>query len=120
LPARAPSFWAPFEAYNDLPAPSRANALAGLGIGEVDPTVRGVLTKSHFVIPGKTRFECQRCGECCRYARKVAQLTYEPCPHLAPDNTCAKHEDRYLVCRWFPFWVLGETRLGALLTIKRS
>jgi PAS domain S-box-containing protein len=101
-----------------LPAPSRSDALAGVGILASDPVVRGVLTKSHFVIPGKTRLECQRCGECCRYARKVAQLTYEPCPYLTADNVCAKHDDRYLVCHWFPFWLYEDARVGRLLTIK--
>ena len=48
----------------------------------------------------------------------MAQLTYEPCPHLTADNACAKHQDRYLVCRWFPFWVYADPRLGSLLTIK--
>jgi PAS domain S-box-containing protein len=115
---RSPTFWAALEAYNNLPAPARSNALKGLGIVVSDGAVHGILTKSHFVIPGKTRFACQRCGECCRYARKVAQLTYEPCLFLTPDNDCAKHDSRYLVCRWFPFWIYNDPRLGKLLTIK--
>jgi len=115
---RGGGFWAPFDAYNALDAPLRAGALAKLGIHVADPAVQGILTKSHFVIPGMTRFECQRCGECCRYARKVAQLTYEPCPFLTAENTCAKHDDRYLVCKWFPFWVFNSPKHGPLLTIK--
>ena len=111
-------FWKPFLTYNNLPAPERLSGLAKLGIAETDPAILGILTKSHFVIPGVTRFECQRCGECCRYARKVAQLTYEPCPFLTPENTCAKHDNRYLVCKWFPFWIYNSLRLGPLLTIK--
>ena len=111
-------FWIPFDAYNALDARLRAGALKKLGITVVDPAVQGILTKSHFVIPGMTRFECQRCGECCRYARKVAQLTYEPCPFLTAENTCAKHDDRYLVCKWFPFWVFDSPEHGPLLTIK--
>lgn len=110
--------WAPFDAYNNLDAPLRAAELKQLGIKITDPDILGILTKSHFVIPGKTRFECQRCGECCRYARRVAQLTYEPCPFLTPDNTCSKHDNRYLVCKWFPFWIYHDPARGPLLTIK--
>jgi len=110
--------WAPFESYNNLEAPLRAAALKQLGIDVSDRDILGILTKSHFVIPGKTHFECQRCGECCRYARKVAQLTYEPCFFLMPDNTCSKHDSRYLVCKWFPFWIYNDPALGPLLTIK--
>ena len=110
--------WAPFESYNNLEAPLRAGALKGLGIDVSDHDILGILTKSHFVIPGKTRFECQRCGECCRYARKVAQLTYEPCLFLTPENTCSKHDNRYLVCKWFPFWIYNDPARGPLLTIK--
>jgi PAS domain S-box-containing protein len=115
---RDAAFWTPFERYNDLPAPQRAAALEGLGIHTTDREVLSILTKSHFVIPGKTRHECRQCGECCRYARKVAQLTYEPCPFLTPENRCAKHDQRYLVCKWFPFWIYNDPRLGELLTIK--
>jgi PAS domain S-box-containing protein len=109
---------AALEAYNNLEATQRAKGLERLGVFEEDSDILGILTKSHFVIPGKTRFECQRCGECCRYARKVAQLTYDPCPFLTGDNTCAKHDDRYLVCKWFPFWIYNSPRFGPMLTIK--
>jgi PAS domain S-box-containing protein len=117
-PSRDADFWAPLDAYNNLPAPQRSEALKSLGIIARDPAIHGILTKSHFVIPGKTRFACQRCGECCRYARKVAQLTYDPCPFLTADNSCAKHNDRYLVCKWFPFWIFNDPNRGPLLTIK--
>jgi len=110
--------WARLEQFNELAAGGRAQALVDLGIEAGNRDIQGILTKSHFVIPGKTRFECQNCGECCRYARKLAQLTYEPCPFLTADNRCAKHESRYLVCKWFPFWVLNDPRLGEVLTIK--
>ncbi len=110
--------WAPFDAYNNLEAPLRAAALKQLGINVTDTDIMGILTKSHFVIPGKTRFECQRCGECCRYARKMARLTYEPCFFLTPENTCSKHDNRYLVCKWFPFWIYHDPARGPLLTIK--
>jgi PAS domain S-box-containing protein len=110
--------WEPFEAYNNLPAPHRAEGLNKLGLTVFDPEVLSILTKSHFVIPGKTRFECQRCGECCRYARKVAQLTYEPCPFLTTEKTCSKHDDRYLVCKYFPFWIFQHPLRGPMLTIK--
>ena len=73
-----PKFWKPYADYNNLDASKRGEALKGLGITETDPTILGILTKSHFVIPGTTRFECQQCGECCRYARKVATLTEDP------------------------------------------
>lgn len=112
------SFWEPFEKYNVLEPPLRSDALKELGILETDPEVIGILTKSHFVIPGKTRFECQRCGECCRYSRNIAPLTYEPCLYLGPENTCTKHDSRYLVCKWFPFFVYESSRYGPLLTIK--
>ncbi|MBL8028450.1 MAG: PAS domain-containing protein [Fibrobacteres bacterium] len=115
---RTDSFWAPFEKYNNLEAPKRLQALKELGIDVDDPEVLGILTKSHFVIPGKTRYRCQQCGECCRYARKVAQLTYDPCPFLTPENQCAKHDNRYLVCKWFPYWVYTDPKHGELLTIK--
>ena len=111
-------FWEPFIAYNRLEAPQHAETLKSLGITDTDRAVIGVLAKSHFVIPGKTFFECQRCGECCRYARKVAQLTYEPCPFLSAENTCAKHDNRYLVCKWFPFWIYYHPKHGSMLTIK--
>jgi len=117
-PQSGPAWAEALEAYNGLEATKRAAALKDLGILEEDPEIVGILAKSHFVIPGKTRFECQRCGECCRYARKVAQLTYEPCPFLTGGNACAKHEDRYLVCKWFPFWVYNSPAFGPLLTIK--
>jgi PAS domain S-box-containing protein len=110
--------WAAFQAYNDLPATQRGAALPGLGVLVDDEDVQRLLTKSHFVIPGHSRFECQRCGECCRYARKVAQLTYESCPFLTEDNSCRKHDSRYLVCKWFPFWVLERPGKSPLLTIK--
>ena len=110
--------WAPFDSYNNLAAPLRAAALKQLGINVTDTDILGILTKSHFVIPAKTRFECRRCGECCRYARKVAQLTYEPCFFLTPENTCSKHDNRYLVCKWFPFWIYHDPSRGPLLTIK--
>ena len=106
------------EEYNELPAAQRAKALEAMDFRVTDPAVLGILTKSHFVIPGKTRYECQRCGECCRYARKVAQLTYEPCPFLTAGNECAKHDRRYDVCKWFPFWVCTHPVRGKLLTIK--
>jgi len=118
LPVSRAVEWGAFERYNALPATERAQALPGLGIEVTDRDVLGILTKSHFVIPGKTRFECTGCGECCRYARPVAQLTYEPCPFLTADNRCAKHESRYLVCKWFPFWVFHDPKLGDLLTVK--
>lgn len=109
---------AQLEAYNNLEAPLRAEGLKRLGIFEGDPEILGILTKSHFVVAGKTRFECQRCGECCRYARKVAQLTYDPCPFLTAGDACAKHDERYLVCKWFPYWVYNSPAFGPLLTIK--
>jgi PAS domain S-box-containing protein len=110
--------WSPFIAYNDLNTSLRLDALNGLGIQETDREVLGVLTKSHFVIPGVTRFECTQCGECCRYARKTAELTYEPCPFLTDDNLCSKHDKRYSVCKWFPFWLYNSPKHGPLLTIK--
>lgn len=110
--------WAPYEAYNNLEAALRARVLPGLGISVTDRETLGILTKSHFVIPGKTRFQCQRCGECCRYARPVAQLTYEPCPFLTAGDTCAKHDSRYHVCKWFPYWVYRDAQREPLLTIK--
>jgi PAS domain S-box-containing protein len=110
--------WNRLAAYNRLEPSKRAAALPEIGITDTDPSILGILTKSHFVIPGETRFECQRCGECCRYARKVAQLTYEPCLFLTADNSCAKHDNRYLVCKWFPFWIYSSSRTGPLLTIK--
>lgn len=118
-PDRRPTIeWPALAAYNALPASQRLEALKDLGIEETDKEVLGILTKSHFVIPGQTRFQCKQCGECCRYARKVAQLTYEPCPFLTSDNLCAKHENHYNVCKWFPFWVYKDPVRGPLLTVK--
>ena len=110
--------WSQLERFNALDSGQRTQALADLGMNIANRDVLGILTKSHLVIPGKTRYECQHCGECCRYARKVAQLTYEPCLFLTTDNRCAKHEANYLVCQWFPFWVYHHPQLGDLLTIK--
>jgi PAS domain S-box-containing protein len=76
------------------------------------------VTKSHFVIPGKTRHRCVQCGECCRYARKTATFTYDPCPFLDGQNQCSKHANRYNVCKWFPFWMFDGGSWGPLLTIK--
>jgi PAS domain S-box-containing protein len=92
--------------------------LAKHGLPTRDPELLRIVTKSHFVIPGKTRHRCMQCGECCRYARKTATFTYEPCPFLDGHNQCAKHADRYNVCKWFPFWLYDGGSLGPLLTIK--
>jgi len=110
--------WLPFEDYNNTDPRLKADKLKELNIRVVDPAILGILTKSIFVIPEKTRFECIQCGECCRYARKVATLTYEPCLYLTKDNTCSKHDNNYLVCKWFPFWVYSDPGYGNLLTIK--
>ncbi len=110
--------WELFEKYNSLDARQRADVLPQLNINCSNPELKNVLAKSHFVIPGKTKFECQQCGECCRYARKVANLTYEPCVYLTEKNKCSKHDDRYLVCKWFPFFVYDDPYYGAILTIK--
>ncbi len=110
--------WALFEKYNSLDARLRPNALNQLGIQVKSNEIRNILAKSHFVIPGKTRFQCQQCGECCRYARKIAELTYEPCPYLTEDNKCERHDENYLVCKWFPFFIVNDPKYGSLLTIK--
>ncbi len=117
-PAHDAAFWSALTDYNGLPASDRAAALPRLGFEVTDPEVVGMLTKSHFAIPGVSRWACQRCGECCRYARKVAQLIYEPCPFLTEDSSCSKHDGRYMVCKWFPFWVYRDPVRGPLLTIK--
>ncbi len=88
------------------------------GLPTSDPELVRVVTKSHFVIPGKTRHRCVQCGECCRYARKTATFTYDPCPFLDEHNRCAKHDSRYIVCKWFPFWLFDGGAWGPLLTIK--
>lgn len=110
--------WKLFENYNSLDARQRSDALSQLKINCSNPDLKNILAKSHFVIPGKTRFECQQCGECCKYARKVANLTYEPCTFLSEGNQCSKHDNRYLVCKWFPFFVYDDPNYGSLLTIK--
>ena len=115
---RDASFWKSLEDYNQLDARQRAERLKSMGMIVSDDDVLRILTKSHFVIPGKTRYACQNCGECCRYVKKVAQFTYESCAFLNDKNRCSKHENRYLVCRWFPFWVYRDPQYGALLTIK--
>ncbi len=113
-----PTSWGPFEQYNKADPMKRREMLSSLGIIVQDEEIIGALTKSHFVIPGKTRFQCQNCGECCRYARKVSTLSYEPCHYLSKDNLCTKHDDRYIVCKWFPFWVFRDEKLGYILTVK--
>lgn len=110
--------WNLFEQYNALDARQRQEALPQLNIHCKDPEIINILSKSHFVIPGKTRFSCQMCGECCRYARKIANLTYEPCVFLTDKNKCSKHDNRYLVCMWFPFYIYKDPHYGKLLTIK--
>lgn len=117
-PNRDAHFWSELEKFNQIPAKERAAALARIGISAEGDELVGILSKSHFVIPGKTRFECQMCGECCRYARKVANFTYDPCPFLSEQNRCTKHDSHYLVCRWFPFYVHHDPKYGDLLTIK--
>lgn len=115
---RDASFWTLFEVYNQLDAKLRMDALKKMGIEVNSENVLKQLTKSHFVIPGKTRYQCQKCGECCRYARKIATFTYEPCPYLDEDNLCTRHDNRYQVCKWFPFWLYPDKHYGYLLTIK--
>ena len=110
--------WPKLEEYNRLDAQARGDWLAAHGLPTSDPELLRIVTKSHFVIPGKTRHRCVQCGECCRYARKTATFTYEPCPFLDEHNQCAKHANRYNVCKWFPFWLFDGGRLGPLLTIK--
>jgi PAS domain S-box-containing protein len=112
------SFWNLLEKYNNLATGQRLAGLKDIGIIEKDEEILRILTKSHFVIPGKTRYECLFCGECCRYANKIAQFTYESCSFLNEKNMCSKHENHYLVCKWFPFWVYHDKNLGPLLTIK--
>jgi PAS domain S-box-containing protein len=104
--------------YNAMDARLRVDGLKAMGMIVEDDEVLRVLTKSHFVIPGVTRWECQNCGECCRYAQKIATFTYQSCAFLTDKNMCSKHENRYLVCRWFPFWVYYDPKFGPLLTIK--
>ncbi len=113
-----PTNWQLFEQYNALDAKQRIEGLKKLGINCSDANIVSVLTKSHFVIPGKTKHTCQQCGECCRYARKLANFTYDPCPFLTEKNTCSKHSTRYLVCKWFPFFIYNDPKYGELLTIK--
>jgi len=115
---RDPLFWKSLEEYNELDARQRAEGLKALGMIVTDDEILRVLTKSHFVIPGITRLECQNCGECCRYAKKIATFTYESCAFLSEKNMCSKHDSRYLVCKWFPFWVYHDRKYGKLLTIK--
>jgi PAS domain S-box-containing protein len=117
-PNRDAHLWSELEKYNQVPAKERGDALVRIGIGAESDELAGILKKSHFVIPGKTRFECQMCGECCRYARRVANFTYDPCPFLSEQNRCTKHDSHYLVCRWFPFYVHHDPRYGDMLTIK--
>lgn len=116
--SRNQAFWEKLDHFNQLPAKERGDVIERLGLTVESKELAGILTKSHFVIPGKTRFECQMCGECCRYARKVANFSYEPCPYLSDQNKCTKHDSHYLVCRWFPFYVHHDPTYGDLLTIK--
>jgi PAS domain S-box-containing protein len=116
--ATPPDLWPMLEEYNRLDAQARADWLAAHGLPTSDPELLRIVTKCHFVIPGTTRHRCVQCGECCRYARKTATFTYEPCPFLDEHNQCAKHANRYHVCKWFPFWLFDGGRLGPLLTIK--
>lgn len=108
--------WKVFEDYNLLDARQRPEVIKSMGVN--DSELINLLSKSHIVIPGKTRFECQKCGECCRYARKISQFNYDPCPFLTAGNTCSKHDTRYAVCKWFPFFVYTHPKLGEVLTIK--
>jgi len=115
---RDASFWKGLAEYNLLDTQERAEGLKKLGLMVDDDEILRILTKSHFVIPGVTRYTCQTCGECCRYARKIAPLTYESCSFLDEHNKCSKHGNRYLVCKWFPFWIYHDQKLGDILTIK--
>ena len=114
----SPEIWTKLEAYNQLDAQARGEWLVQQGLPTSDPELVRIVTKSHFVIPGKTRHRCVQCGECCRYARKTATFTYDPCPFLSEHNRCAKHSNRYNVCKWFPFWMYDGGDWGPLLTIK--
>ena len=108
--------WPKLEAYNQLDAQARGDWLVTQGLPTSDPELVRIITKSHFVIPGKTRHRCVQCGECCRYARKTATFTYDPCPFLDEHNQCSKHASRYNVCKWFPFWLFDGGSWGPLLT----
>jgi PAS domain S-box-containing protein len=117
--ATAPAdLWPKLAEYNRLDAQARGDWLAAHGLPTSDPEVLRIVTKSHFVIPGKTRHRCVQCGECCRYARKTATFTYDPCPFLDEHSQCTKHANRYSVCKWFPFWLFDGGGFGPLLTIK--
>ena len=116
--AWSPDIWPKLESYNQLDAQARGDWLVAQGLPTSNPELVRIVTKSHFVIPGKTRHRCVQCGECCRYARKTATFTYDPCPFLDQHNHCAKHASRYNVCKWFPFWLFDGGTFGPLLTIK--
>lgn len=77
--SRDKAFWRSLKDYNALDTSHRAEGLKELGMFVTDDEVLWILTKSHFVIPGITRLECRNCGECCRYAKKIATFTYERC-----------------------------------------
>ncbi len=112
------AFWRQLDGYNRLDARTRVESLLPLGLGTKDEEALRVLAKSHFVIPGKTRFTCKGCGECCRYIYRVTTFSYRPCEHLTPQNRCSIYPRRFQICHTFPFWILRDPNLGKLLTIK--
>jgi Fe-S-cluster containining protein len=81
-----------------------------------------------FVIPGKTRWTCTRCGGCCTGLKGTLALTG---PMVAINNVCVWfdkkvkgcrfQEQKWPVCKVWPFWAIldEKTHPEPLLVISR-
>ncbi|HLO66079.1 MAG TPA: YkgJ family cysteine cluster protein [Holophaga sp.] len=57
-----------------------------------------------FVLPGRTRYACIRCGNCCRNIHSINERILDggDCPHLV-GNLCGNYDKRWSACRTYPF-----------------
>jgi len=81
-----------------------------------------------FVIPGETRWACQRCGGCCTGLNGKLRLLG---PMTAIDNVCVWYdpqikgcrfqEQKWAVCKVWPFWAVKDEKMHPepLLIVSR-
>ncbi len=61
-----------------------------------------------FVILNITKYNCIRCGECCKAVRAIAKKKYkEGCIHLKQNNICKINNLKPTACKTFPFHVMN-------------
>ena len=72
----------------------------------------------NFVIPGKTRYSCIKCGNCCKSLRSIGEriLNGQDCPNLV-NSKCDKYLTRYTACRTYPFHIIAPDERTDILVI---